>query len=132
MFEFEATASTCGSNASNGTIVENDLILMWCSVNYLGNLHPVMEWSRNDGTSIDSNARYNNVSNPFNLTTTSSEMMTSNDQAVTYICKTYFKIPAMAPEKNDTFTASNAPVYRDECKLTISVVCEFQSLNKIT
>lgn len=101
---------------------------MWCSVKYLGNLNPVMEWSRDYGSILDSNVSYIRASDSFTLTTTASEMMTPNDQNVTYICTTYFNAPAV-PEKNGTFTARNAPEYRDECKVTIRVLCEFAAWN---
>lgn len=91
----------------------------------MGNLDPVVEWSKIDGSIIDSNKSYNKASYPFNLTATASEMIAPSDQNVTYICKIYFKTPATVPEKSDTFTAVNAPDYRDECKLTRSVLCEF-------
>src|SRR6218665_2427837 len=98
---------------------------MWCGVDYLGNLNPVMEWSRKDGSIVNSTSSYINSSDKFILTTAASETIPPKDHNVTYICKTYFKTPAMAPEKSDTFTANNAPDYIDECKITITVLCEF-------
>ena len=97
---------------------------MWCSVNYSGNLDPVMEWSRSDGTIVYSTVIYTNDTFPQTVTSTSIQMMNYSDNDVLYICKTYFKIATVDSQREGSSSATNAPDYQAECNLTVNVLCK--------
>jgi len=111
----------CGSNTSNGSIVEGDHLQMWCSVNYSGNLAPVMEWSRSDGRIVDSTVIYSNDTFPRTVLSSSFQMTNYSDH---YACKTYFKKAHVDSQKEGTSSATNAPDYQAECNLTLNVLCK--------
>lgn len=114
----------CGFNTSNGSIVEGDHVQMWCSVNYAGNLAPVMEWSRSDGRIVDSTVIYSNDTFLRTVLSSSFRMMNCSDHYVLYACKTYFKKAHVDSQKEGTSSATNAPDYQAECNLTLNVLCK--------
>ena len=125
LYGFSESDPVCGSNISNGFVVEGDHLRMWCSVNYSGNLDPVMEWSRSDGTIVYSTAIYTNDTFPQTVTSTSIQMMNYSDHDVLHIlCKTYFKIVTDDSQKAGTSSATNAPDYQAQCNLTVNVLCK--------
>src|SRR6218665_2019162 len=112
----------CGSNASDGTVAEGEHLRMWCMVNYWGNLDLVMEWSRNDESSVVSTTRYSNDIFFSTATSTSYETMNRNEHSAVYLCKTYFKKPIVHSREEGSSTATNAPGYNAECKVIINVL----------
>ena len=114
----------CGSNTSNGSVVEGDHLRLWCSVNYSGNLDPVMEWSRNDGIIVDPTVIYSNNTFPRTVLSSSFQIMKYIDHYSFYICKTFFKKPSVDSQREGSSSATNAPDYQAECNLPVNVLCK--------
>lgn len=113
----------CGCNASNGSVIVGDHLRMWCIVKYWGNIDPAMEWSKNDGT-VGSTVIYNKDIFFSTATSTSYQTMNLTEHNVVYICNTYFKKPIVDSQNKGSSSASNAPDYKDECKVTVNVLCK--------
>lgn len=125
---FPDSDPVCGSNASNAGVIEGDHLLMWCSVNYSGNLDPVLEWSRSDGNIVYSTVSYCNDSFPRAITSIRSQMINFNDHSVVYLCKTYFTTLNIGSQHEYSSKATNAPDYNAECKVTVKVLCKLSPL----
>src|SRR6218665_1515159 len=83
---FSDSEPVCGTNASKSSFLEGDFIHMWCKVNYSGNYILDMEWTRNDGQTVDT---YNTRSSLESRKVTSSliKELASSDNNVTFTSK---------------------------------------------
>lgn len=127
MYLLAASGPVCKTNASasNGGIEEGDYIQMWCTVNYTGNWIPVMEWTRSNGQTEDSNITYS-----YTATTVTSSLITqlnSSDNGVTITCKTSFKPTSTmtsSTRRQGEGHATNVPNYQHLWSFTTNVSCE--------
>src|SRR6218665_4104277 len=90
---------SCNTNASSDDYQGRvgDTLLLYCTVDYTGNYSPNMEWSRNDGKSISSMSK--DIQRNTSITSTLTLRLNSDDNHVTFACKTAFISPTEI-EKN--------------------------------
>src|SRR6218665_4175365 len=100
------------SDSYNDTLKEGDVIWMRCSVNFRGNLAPIMEWRLlGESGEIDEFGRLLNGENETtdtNVTSTLFVSIKSTYNATFFTCKTYFQWDNTSSPNS---TATNAPDY---------------------
>ena len=109
---FSDSEPVCGTNASNSSFLEGDFIHMWCKVNYSGNYILVMEWTRNDGQTVDTYTRSSRRSSK--VTSSLIKKLISRDNNVTFTCKTSLNLNSTngIPAGVDITKATNIIYYQ--------------------
>ena len=101
------------STEANVTLEEGDDVWMRCSVNFRGNLTPIMEW-RQFGRSGETDERDDVINgvveiNPDgNINSTLTLVIKSTYNATFFTCRTYFQLDNTSSTNS---TAINAPIY---------------------
>ena len=112
---------SCGTNASSvmydGHV--DDILLLYCTVDYTGYWSPYMEWSRHDDTNVTTMPTI--IQHNASTTSTLTLRLSPRDNSVTFSCKTAF---AQSIEMK-TSGIRNVPKYQYVWNHTISVLCKY-------
>lgn len=117
---------SCSTNASSADYKGRigDILRLNCTVGYTGNWSPYMVWSRNDGINITAMSKV--IQNNTSITSTLTLSMNSDDNGVTFTCKTAF---THSTEIETKLQARKMPKYQFVWNFTADVLCEYSLFN---